>query len=72
MDYHAAVREMVDFESCDKRKCVNIEIEDDDIFENTEFFDLILEGNGLSDRIRLEPVDGVVEIIDNECKTDPL
>ena len=36
------------------------------MLENTEFFHLNLERNGLHERIQLDRVDGIVEITDND------
>ena len=55
------------FEACDKRHCVNVTIVNDDILEMTESFSVTLERTlGLDDRITLRPVDGVVEITDDD------
>ena len=45
---------------------LNIPIMDDEVPENTEFFNLTLERNGLHERIQLDPVDGLVQITDND------
>ena len=46
---------------------MNVTIIDDEMLENTESFNFTLERTtGLSDRITLDPVDGVVEIIDDD------
>ena len=42
---------------------MDIPIVDDDVLENSELFNVIL---GLDGRITLNPVDGLVEITDNE------
>ena len=39
---------------------------DDEVPENTEYFNLTLERNGLHERIKLDPTDGVVQITDND------
>ena len=39
---------------------------DDEVPENTEYFNLTLERNGLHERIQLDPVDGLVQITDND------
>ena len=55
------------FEACQKRSCVTVTIVDDDILEMTESFDVTLERTpGLDSRITLRPVDGVVEITDED------
>ena len=66
MDYGAAVDTIVQFNECERRSCINIPIVDDEVLENSEFFHLILERNGLHERIQLDPVDGIVEITDND------
>ena len=43
-----------------------IPIVDDDVLEKSELFNVILERNGLDSVITLDPVDGLVEITDNE------
>ena len=45
---------------------MDIPIVDDDVLENSELFNFILERNGLDGRITLNPVDGLVEITDND------
>ena len=66
MDYGAAVDTMVEFNECERRSCISIPIVDDEVLENTEFFHLNLERNGLHERIQLDRVDGIVEITDND------
>ena len=56
----------VQFNECEQRSCINITIMDDDVLENTEFFNLTLERNGLHERIQLDPVDGLVQITNND------
>ena len=45
---------------------MDIPIVDDDVLENSELFSVTLERNGLDTRIALDPVDGLVEITDND------
>ena len=46
---------------------MDIPIVDDEVLELVESFNLTLERpSGLDNRISLSPVDGIVEIIDNE------
>ena len=66
MDYGTAVKTVVQFDECERRSCINIPIVDDEVPENTEYFNLTLERNGLHERIQLHPVDGVVQITDND------
>ena len=55
------------FEACERQRCVNVTIVDDDILEMTESFHVTLERTpGLDMRIRLDQVDGVVEITDDD------
>ena len=57
---------IVQFNECERRSCINITIVDDEVPENTEYFNLTLERNGLHGRIQLDRVDGIVEITDND------
>ena len=45
---------------------MDILIVDNDVLENSELFNITLERNGLDSRITLDPVDGLVEITDND------
>ena len=46
---------------------MNISIVDDEVLENIESFTVTLERTpGLSSRIELDPVDGIIRIIDND------
>ena len=66
MDYDG-INVILLFAACQRRSCVNVTIIDDEMLENTESFNFTLERTtGLSDRITLDPVDGVVEIIDDD------
>ena len=66
MDYHS-VSTVLAFGACDTRQCIKIHIVDDMIVELTELFSFTLEEtSGLNSRITLNPVDGVVEIIDTD------
>ena len=48
---------------------MNITIKDDGVVENDEVFGVKLRRSPLlSDRIRFEPVDGMITIKDNDCK----
>ena len=68
MDYEA-VSQVVNFAACETRQCVNVTIVDDFVDEPIESFSVTLERTpGLDMRIRLDPVDGVVEIDDNDGK----
>ena len=58
------------FDSCEIRQCTEIRIVDDMIMEMTESFLVTLERTpGLDDRITLNPVNGLVEILDNGMYT---
>ena len=66
MDY-GALNEILMFEACQIRKCVNVTITDDEIYELDEFFTYLLRRTiGLDTRITLDPVDGRIEIIDDD------
>ena len=64
MDY-GAVSTLLSFAACQMRSCVNVSIENDIVLENVEPFAVTLERTPeLDSRITLNPVDGVVEIIE--------
>ena len=53
------------FGACEIRNCVNIAIRDDEV--DIEFFTYHLRRTtGLDPRIELDPVDGRIEIVDND------
>ena len=55
------------FEACQRRSCVTVTIVDDEVLENVESFNVTLERTpSLDMRITLDPVDGVVEITDDD------
>ena len=55
------------FDTCDIRQCTEIPIVDDMIVELTESFFVTLERTpGLDSRITLKPVDGEIEITDDD------
>ena len=57
------------FDACDIRRCVDITIVSDTDDEPDEMFGITLERTpGLNDRITLDPMDGVVIIIDDDGK----
>ena len=63
MDY-GALNEILMFEACETRKCVNVTITDDEFDELDEFFTYHLRRTiGLDPRITLDPVDGRIEIL---------
>ena len=67
-DYRA-LSSILEFEACDTRQCENVIINDDLILELEEFFRVILSRtDSLDSRITLNPVNGVVHIIDNDCE----
>ena len=66
MDYSSTINTIVQFDECERRSCINITIVDDEVLENTEYFNLTLERNGLHERIQLDPVDGLVQITNND------
>ena len=67
MDYVAVV-EIVTFEPCDTRQCVNVTIIDDlaEEAQNETFLFTLERTPGLDERIILEPVNGEVVIVDND------
>ena len=66
MDY-SAVSTILMFAACQMRSCVNISIVNVAVLENIETFAVTLaRTSGLDSRIVLNPVNGVVEIIDND------
>ena len=66
MDYGQVLGAPLVFPPCERSRCVDIPIVDDDVLENSELFSVSLERNGLDTRITLDPVDGLVEITDND------
>ena len=70
MDY-LELNTILSFAACETRHCVNVTIVDDLVDEPgpNKFFDYtLLRGPDLDSRISLTPVDGAVEIIDNDGK----
>ena len=66
MDY-GAVDTLLSFAACQIRSCVNVSIINDVVLENVESFDVILDrAPELDSRITLEPVNGVIELTDND------
>ena len=66
MDY-IGLSTILNFPSCGTKQCVDVTIVDDDVSENVESFHVTLERTlGLDMRITLDPVDGVVEITDDD------
>ena len=66
MDY-GAINETLMFDACEKRKCVNVAITDDLVDEQQELFTYTLTRTpSLDHRIELDPIDGIVEIIDSD------
>ena len=73
MDYSQNVPVILEFEMCSTKQCHNIPIMDDNVQESNETFYVTLEGTADMDRdkIRLDPVNGTIEIIDADpprCK----
>ena len=66
MDYGQVLGAPLVFPPCERSRCVDIPIVDDDVLENSELFSVSLERNGLDTRITLDPMDGLVEITDND------
>ena len=67
MDY-IGLSTILMFEACQRRRCVNVTIVDDEVLETViESFTVTLERTpGLDNRIALRPVDGVFEIRDDD------
>ena len=66
MDYEA-LDVILMFDECEKRRCVNVTIVQDLVDEPEEFFIFYLNRTtDLSPRINLDPVDGSVEIVDDD------
>ena len=64
---YGAVDSILRFAACEMRSCVYAFIMDDIILENGESFILTLERTpDLDSRITLDPVNGVVEITEND------
>ena len=66
MDYNHTSYNLT-FDTCDTRQCTEIPIVDDMIVELTESFFVTLEKTpGLDSRITLSPVNGEIEITNND------
>ena len=66
MDY-IELSTILNFPACGTKRCVDVTIVDDNVLENVESFTVTLERTpGLDMRITLDPVDGVVEITDDD------
>ena len=66
-DDYEAVNSELTFESTRDRVCVTIVIEDDDLLENTEEFQLMLTTN--EDQVILDPDAAVVSISDTDGRS---
>ena len=68
MDYSQNTPVTLKFRKCNTIQCHFIPIMDDDIPENNEMFYVTLEGTADLDRdkIRLDPVNGRIQIIDSD------
>ena len=68
MDYIQNTPVTLQFEKCNMTQCHYISIVDDDVFEGNEMFYITLKK--VSDRnmekIALHPVNGTIDILDNE------
>ena len=68
MDY-GALDVILMFNECEKRRCVNATIIQDLVDEPDEFFTFYLNRTtDLSPRINLDPVDGRIEIVDDDSE----
>ena len=66
MDYGALSTTLM-FDTCETRQCDNIYIVNDVALEMTESFSVILERTlGLSNSIIVDPVDGRIDIFDDD------
>ena len=66
MDY-GAIDVILEFDVCETRKCVNVSIVNDLVDEEDEIFTYHLRRTpNLDHRIDLEPIDGTVEIINDD------
>ena len=66
MDYFGT-SSILSFAECQVRECILVPINDDQILELLEFFRAVLDRtDGPSDRITLNPVNAVVNILDND------
>ena len=73
MDYDALTQVILSFATCARRTCTNVTIVDDLVDEPNESFFVTLERTlGLDNRITLNPVDGEIEIEDNDGIYIPL
>ena len=58
---------ILNFPACETKQCVDVTIVDDDVSEGDESFNVTLERTpGLNMRITLDPVDGIILIIEKE------
>ena len=68
MDY-AGLSTILMFSACEIRQCLNVTVFEDQVLEETEFFNAVLNRtDNLDTRITLNPVNAVVDIIDNDSK----
>ena len=66
MDY-GAIDVILEFDVCETRKCVNVRIVNDLVDEKDEILTYHLRRTlNLNPRINLEPINGTVEIIDDD------
>ena len=67
LDYDELVDAVLSFDASDLGSCVTVTIIDDLMDEPTESFNITLDRSpGLDGRIILRPVEGVIEINDND------
>ena len=68
MDY-MGLSTVLMFSACERRQCLNVTITEDLVLEETEYFNATLTRTGsLDTRITLDPVNAVINIIDNDSK----
>ena len=65
-DYIAVMSETIVFDTCDRRKCIEIEIFNDSYVEIDETFTVRVDS--LHDRIKTDPDRAVVTIENEDCE----
>ena len=66
MDY-GALDVIMMFDECERRRCMNVSITQDLVDEPDEFFNFHLNRTtDLSPRIEIDPVDGIIEIVNDD------
>ena len=69
-DYVTLEHMILHFDECERKHCVNVTINNDMALELMESFHVTLERtSSLNPLIILNPVEGIINIVDNTCKT---